>query len=132
MRLMLIKRSVLLLFLLPLLLQSACSAVEQKELKEQNTVQIRQTEEQRLWKFAYANCLFQYFQTKGYDLHDIRAISGGYTEMTEASTETLQEIARQIELYQPELRTKQDIDPVLYKCFFLEDNEALKRIISAR
>ncbi len=125
----------LLLIFLLLLLQSACSAVEQKkqkDQKEQNTVQARQTGEQRLWKFAYANCLFQYFQIKGYDLHDIRAISGGYTELADSPAETLQEIVRQIELYRPELRTKQDIDPALYKCFFLEDNEALNRIISAR
>jgi len=77
-----------------------------------------EAEEHVLRNFAYANCLFWHFKEKGYDVTDIKAISGGYVENSTISAETFQEIALIVKEYSPALDTKHNIDPTLYKCFF--------------
>lgn len=86
---------------------------------------------QNLKQFAYANCLFWHFSSKGYSTDDIRAIAGGYVERGVAPPEAYQEIALFIEGYQPEVSTKQDIDPSLNRCFLLDANGRLDEIIGA-
>jgi hypothetical protein len=107
-----------------LFLLSACATTGHE------AAQSLRTERQALYKFAYADCLFQYFKKKGYDLQDIRAISGGYLETSSIPVKTFRDITQLVKSYRPELRTKQNIDPALYKCFFLEESEGLNQIIS--
>jgi hypothetical protein len=73
-------------------------------------------------QFAKANCFFQYFQKKGYDLKDIRAISGGIVERGSASTEQYELVAELVKNYKPQLTTKQKIDIELLKCFTLDQD----------
>lgn len=82
-----------------------------------------------LYKFAYANCLMWYFESKKYNTDDIRAISGGIVETSNVSIDKFQEIALFIKDYDPNLEAKQDIDKKLLRCFNLEKSEKLKAII---
>ena len=63
------------------------------------------------------------------DTKDIVAISGGYVEMGTSAAAVYQEIAVSIKSFQTKRKTKQDIDPGLLKCFYLEDNLSLQSII---
>jgi len=87
-------------------------------------------EKKNLMDFAYANCMFWYFKSKKYDVRDIRAISGGYVEMGRSSADRYQEIAQYIKNYKTTRKTKQNIDPELLKCFYLDENEGLKKILN--
>jgi len=78
-----------------------------------------------LQKFAYANCLMWYFESKGFDSEDIRAISGGIVETSDISLEVFQEIALTVKDYQPNLQTKHGIDINLLRCFHLDESEKL-------
>jgi len=86
--------------------------------------------ENNLYKFAYANCLFQYFNSKGYDTAAIRGISGGFVETGNASPEKYQSIAEAIATINFELDSKAEIDPSLNKCFHLEKDKNLMGLIS--
>ena len=86
-------------------------------------------EEKNLMDFAYANCMFWYFKSKNYDIKDIRAISGGYVEIGHSSADKYQEIALYIKNYKTTRKTKQNIDSNLLKCFYLDENEGLKKLI---
>ncbi len=83
-----------------------------------------------LLEFAKANCLLQYFQKKGYDLHDILAISGGIVELGSASPEQYEQVAMLVKNYRPPLKTKQDIDIDLLKCFKMEHDAAFLRSLA--
>ena len=83
-----------------------------------------------LYKFAYANCLFQYFSSKGYDTAGIRNISGGFVETGNASPEKYQSIAEAISTMKLELDSKAEIDPNLNKCFHLEKDKNLIGLIN--
>ncbi len=85
--------------------------------------------EQLLYKYAYSNCLFWYFNHKGYDVEDIRSISGGIVETSDISIERFQEIALFIKNYKPQIETKAGIDINLNKCFHLEKSEGLARLV---
>jgi len=85
---------------------------------------------ENLQKFAYANCLFWHFKEKGFDTKDIRSVSGGFVEMGTSSAEIYQEIALSIKSFKTKRKTKQNVDPSLLKCFFLEDNLELQAIIN--
>jgi hypothetical protein len=76
-----------------------------------------------LLQFAKANCFFQYFQKKGYDLKDIRAISGGIVERGSASPEQYEQVTELVKNYKPQLTTKQKIDIELLKCFTLDQDD---------
>ena len=80
-------------------------------------------------KFSQANCLFGYFKAKGYDTKDIRAIAGGYVEMGTSPPEAYERIADYISEYKTDKKTKQNIDPLLLKCFYLDTNSGLNKII---
>lgn len=82
-----------------------------------------------LTKFAYANCLLWYFDSKGYDTEDIRSISGGIVETSGISLEKFQEVALAVKSYTPDIETKNDIDTNLLKCFYLKDNERIKELL---
>lgn len=99
---------------------AACSDSENAENSET---------EENLWNFAYANCLYQYFAKQGWEISDIRAISGGYVEMGDSGPDTYGEINRIVETWQPDIATKQDIDVDLMKCFQLESNDQLVQLI---
>ncbi len=90
----------------------------------------RNSSNKSLTKFAYANCLMWYFESKKYNTDDIRAISGGIVETSNLSIDKFQEIALFIKDYDPNLETKQDIDKKLLRCFNLERSEKLKAIIA--
>jgi hypothetical protein len=82
-----------------------------------------------LLEFAKANCFFWYFKKKGYDLKDIRAISGGIVETGSLSPEKYQQVSMLVKEYSPNIQTKQNIDLDLYKCFELsKDIEFLNNL----
>ena len=82
-----------------------------------------------LLKFAEANCFFWYFKKKGYDLQDIRAISGGIVETGSYSSEKYQQVSLLVKGYTPPISTKQGIDIDLFKCFQLgEDMEFINSL----
>ena len=81
-----------------------------------------------LKKFAYANCLMWYFESKGYDTEDVRSISGGIVETSNISLDKFQEIALIVKEYQPEMETKNNIDINLLKCFYLEESAELNKV----
>lgn len=95
-----------------------------------NSQQNATTPNSDLMKFAYASCLLPYFQSKGIDTTDIRSISGGFVEKSEHSLDKFQEVALAVRNYNPQLNTKNDIDPNLNRCFFLEESEELREILS--
>lgn len=82
-----------------------------------------------LAKFAYANCLLWYFESKGYETTDIRAISGGIVETSDISLEKFQDIALAVKSYNPVIKTKNNIDRNLLKCFYLKDDEELNEYL---
>jgi hypothetical protein len=79
--------------------------------------------------FAEANCFFWYFKKMGYDLQEIRAISGGMVEMGSYSAEKYRQVSLLVKDYKPSITTKQQIDIDLLKCFNLsEDIEFIQSI----
>jgi hypothetical protein len=101
----------------------ACSSIDHK-VKHENY-----HSENELLAFAEANCFFWYFKKKGYDLHDIRAISGGIVEKGLYSPEKYQQVSSLVAAYQPTIATKQEIDIDLLKCFCLrKDTEFVRSI----
>jgi len=82
-----------------------------------------------LLQFAKANCLFWYFKKKGYDVQDIRAISGGMVELGSAAAEQYERIAQLVKDYKPQLTSKQEIDVDLLKCFTMEQDAAFLRAL---
>jgi hypothetical protein len=80
-----------------------------------------------LLEFAKANCFFWYFKKKGYDLEDIRAISGGIVEMGSYSAERYQQVSLMVRDYSPAIETKQNIDVDLLKCFTLDSDAEFLR-----
>lgn len=88
------------------------------------------SEDQRnMYKYAQVNCLFWYFSEKGYDTKDIRSISGGIVETSNISIDQFQEIALFMKSYAPEIKSKNNIDPKLARCFQLERSSELNSII---
>ena len=77
-----------------------------------------------LLDFAEASCFLQYFEKKGYDLEDIRAISGGIVERGSFAPEQYEQVSLLVKSYRPPLKTKQQIDLDLLKCFTLKDDPA--------
>jgi hypothetical protein len=75
---------------------------------------------EELLDFAKANCFFWYFKKKGYDLEDIRSISGGIVEMGSYSADRYQQVSLMVRDYFPSIETKQNIDIDLLKCFILD------------
>ena len=90
----------------------------------------RNNSSEPLAKFAYANCLMWYFESKKYNTEDIRAISGGIVETSKISIDKFQEIALFIKDYNPNLGTKHNIDKNLLRCFNLEKSKELNAIIA--
>ncbi len=88
------------------------------------------TTESNLYKFAYANCLFQYFSNKGYDTESIRNISGGLVAKGEASPEKYQSISEAIAQMDLGLDSKAEIDASLNKCFHFEKDEKIMGLIN--
>lgn len=84
-----------------------------------------------LMEFAHANCLFWYFKKMGYDTKDIRAIAGGIVEMGTSSADKYQKIALFVKDYKPGLKTKNNIDVDLLKCFHLDKSDELSQLISS-
>lgn len=80
--------------------------------------------------FAKANCLFWYFSKKGYDLEDIRGISGGIVELGTASAEQYERVSLLVKNYRPPLKTKQAIDIDLLKCFTMEHDADFLRSLA--
>ena len=109
--------------ILSLLFLCACSSLSISSEDKNNRAAV-------LYKYAQSNCLFWYFKHKDYDTKDIRAISAGIVEKSNISLDVFTEISLFIRDYSPKLSTKNKIDVNLNKCFFLEDSEELKNIIS--
>jgi hypothetical protein len=82
-----------------------------------------------LYRFAEANCLYWYFEKKGYDTNDIRSISGGFVEKSDFSLEKFQDISMFVKSYVPNLDSKNNIDVDLNRCFQLRESSKLKVII---
>jgi hypothetical protein len=83
-----------------------------------------------LLDFAKANCFYWYFSKKGYDLEDIRAVSGGMVERGTASPEYYGQISLLVKKYSPSLKTKQNIDIDLLKCFTMEHDADFLRSLA--
>lgn len=107
----LLVKSPLLIFFSILML--ACSTSTQK------IEDGRQYSDSELLRFAEASCFYWYFKKKGYELQDIRAISGGIVELGSHSFEKYQEVSLLVKAYKPPIATKQEIDIDLLKCFRL-------------
>lgn len=84
---------------------------------------------ENLYKFAQANCLFWYFNEKGYDSNQIRKISGGFAELGTSSPEKYQSIALYLKEHPGLENSKQTIDAKLNLCFNLESDKGLREII---
>ncbi|WP_417912165.1 hypothetical protein [Candidatus Electronema sp. TJ] len=80
--------------------------------------------------FAKASCLYWYFSKKGYDLKDIRGISSGMVELGSNSAEEYERVSLLVKQYRPPLKTKQDIDIDLLKCFTMEHDAAFLRALT--
>ena len=83
-----------------------------------------------LMKFAYANCMLQYFQSKNYDVADIRNISGGIVELGNHSIDRYAEISQAVKQFSYLVGTKNNIDPLLNKCFHLDESDDIMRLLS--
>lgn len=105
-------------FLIVVMSAFLCSCASKKDVFESG-----------LYEYSQANCLYWYFENKGYDTSDIRSISGGMVEISGESIEKFQEISLFIKNYRPDIKTKNNIDVDLYRCFHLRDSEELKNII---
>ena len=90
---------------------------------------LTQEKNNQLKKFAYANCLMWYFESKGYETKDIRNISGGIVETSNISLDTFQEVALIVKEYQPTIESKHNIDINLLKCFHLESYGKLNKVL---
>ena len=85
--------------------------------------------ENDLLEFSRANCLFWYFKEKGYDTEDIKNISSGIVSLSSLSADKFSEVAFLVKDYIAPVRTKNNIDPSLNKCFFMEkDNAFIEKI----
>lgn len=82
-----------------------------------------------LYRFAEVNCLYWYFEKKGYDTTDIRSISGGFVEKSDSSLQKFQDISMFVKSYAPNLDSKNNIDVDLNRCFQLRKSSKLKVII---
>ena len=82
-----------------------------------------------LYHFAQVNCLFWFFKAKGYDTSDLQSISGGIVETSHIAIDKFQNIALFLQQDKPSTHSKHDIDPSLQRCFALESNLHLKKII---
>lgn len=87
--------------------------------------------ETNLRQFACANCFYWYFRKKGYDTKDIRAISGGIVELGYYSADKYQKISMLIKNYKPDIKTKNEIDIDLLKCFLLDESAELNELIDS-
>ena len=83
-----------------------------------------------LMKFAYANCMLQYFQGKNYDVADIRNISGGIVELGNHSIDTYAEISQVVKQFSYLVETKNNIDPLLNKCFRLDESDDMELVLN--
>ena len=83
-----------------------------------------------LMKFTYANCMLQYFQSKNYDVADIRNISGGIVELGNHSIDRYAEISQAVKQFSYLVGTKNNIDPLLNKCFHLDESDDIMRLLS--
>ena len=115
-------KHILLVFLIPLIF--SCSSQSQAN---QNHVP-KSTNE--LLDFAQANCFFWYFKKKGYDLEDIRSISGGIVETGSYSADRYQQVSLMVKSYSPSIETKQNIDIDLLKCFHLSKDSDFIKLVS--
>ncbi|HEY7772828.1 MAG TPA: hypothetical protein VIC26_06590 [Marinagarivorans sp.] len=70
-----------------------------------------------------------YFESKGYDTEDIRAISGGIVETSDISLDRFQDVALAVKSYSPDIKTKNNVDVNLLKCFHLKDDEKLNKYL---
>lgn len=83
-----------------------------------------------IMRFAYANCLFQYFKSEGIDTTDIRHISGGIVEKSSIPINLFQDISMIISNFNPDVKTKKKISTKLNKCFYLDDSTELQNILN--
>ncbi|MFV8783009.1 hypothetical protein ACNKU7_11345 [Microbulbifer sp. SA54] len=104
------------LLLLAFFLLSSCATATDKQ--------------KELYEFAQANCLFWYFDEKGYDTKDIRAITGGMVEKSDLPAEKFQAVSIFIKDYSPALASKNNIDPHLLRCFSLSNSAELRALIA--
>ena len=83
-----------------------------------------------LREFAHVNCLYWYAEARGWDSSDFRAVAGGLVELGESTAETYRQVAEAVHDWHPDLETKQGIDPLLLRCFHLDQNTALEALIT--
>jgi hypothetical protein len=85
--------------------------------------------DQNLVAFSLANCLFWYFQKRGWDVEGIRSISGGYVEMGDKPAEAYERLTEFIRDYRPAIQTKHPVDVELLRCFHLSDSSAWQELV---
>ncbi|MCB2182654.1 MAG: hypothetical protein KQH63_11540 [Desulfobulbaceae bacterium] len=97
---------------------TACAATKNQYPASNNAEQ-----QDELLEFAEVSCMSFYFEKMNYDLQDIQAIAGGIVEMGSYPLSTYQEVALLTREYMPDLKSKQNIDVDLWKCFRLDSDE---------
>ena len=113
-----------------LLVLTSCQALHRVPDCTDSSITAESTES-NLRQFAYANCLFWYLKKMGYDTKDIRAISGGIVELGYSSADKYQKISIFVKNYKPDVKTKNEIDVDLLKCFMLDQSEELNQLIES-
>lgn len=118
---------------------AACPPSESPALTEANEVQapaiattppsMPADADPNLVGFSFANCLFWYFQQKGWDVEGIGSISGGYVETGDKPAEAYERLVAFIQDYHPAVQTKQKVDADLVRCFHLQDSSEWRGLV---
>jgi hypothetical protein len=87
--------------------------------------------EKNLRQFGYVNCLYWYFDKKGYDTKDLRSIAGAIVELGYSSADKYRRLASFMREYRPHMTTKSEIDVDLFKCFKFDESAEFNRLIES-
>ena len=97
---------------------------------EISTTSSASTEPNELMEFAKASCISSYFRKKGYDLKDIRFVTAAIVAKGSYAAERYANVAGAVQTYSPDIKTKQNVDVDLFKCFFLDQDKKFIAIIN--
>lgn len=96
------------------------------------TSQALPTQEQTdplLEKFALAQCLRLHFERQGWETRDLTGIAGGFVELGTSGPETYEAIIAALEAWDKDIPTKQNLDSSLNRCFHMDRNPDLARLL---
>lgn len=109
---------------------TACATAEPVSLAPKAAAESRAAPtDPLLRKFALAQCLRLHFERQGWDTSDLKGIAGGFVELGTSGPETYQAIVDALEAWDEDIPTKQNLDPSLNRCFHMERNPELARLL---